>query len=609
MGNVLSNNLPYIYDKWTTDKVNKYRWIWAEKDINTDKYSEIKKEAKNKMEDVITDLSKVNQEKKIVVTQLQKLIDDYKKKELDFYKTIGLSMEGVTNPIPILTKYFFMNINDKQNLKNEKYMQTIDFNSIKNQKTCFKLIIADRNFSKIAQNFLTGSMFSRTLYFNSSKGEFGKKIKKIIENEESSSKRKKMIAEEIKKSKKIKEAILNDLRAALKEALRITEDKEESFNSKFNEKLEKKKLMKLSTFEDFKDKLKELGEELNESGMTLEVKPAEGGAVYMTVGVEGDNSDIISSLYAALKNFRPEDPTKLDLMGIGKYTIEEGTLQKGIEKAQLFLKGKNGQKMIKEVSYSKGAKAGVSGFIGELLGYLNFSKKDITVQHSGTEMDTVNLSQYAPEDKKSKYENYQLGSSFSDEKIRAGEMKFGVNIKHYISKENKNEYFHIYKPSEVSLFDNQAIYRYFPKETVFLMRFAYLNYKFYKNISGLKSLSDDDFIEDVKNFSIISVGNFIRLSSPEEINLFYQINNLIIPASMILSKMQQKMLNDMDKKKGYDYFQIDFKGFPEPLNKGEMTFDQFKEEAKNSLLISQRPRKLAIKYRGLEINLSDLKFR
>ena len=66
MNNALNDNLPYIYKNWTSDDENKYRWIWAEKAINTDKYSKIEKEAEEKMENVVSKLNRYNHKKNIV---------------------------------------------------------------------------------------------------------------------------------------------------------------------------------------------------------------------------------------------------------------------------------------------------------------------------------------------------------------------------------------------------------------------------------------------------------------------------------------------------------------------------------------------------------------
>ena len=594
-----SGPFPFIYKDWITDTSNKYRWIWAEEAINTEKYSEIKEEAEKKMINVLSKLNEDSKEGKAVLTQLNDLIKYYKTKEEEFYKIIKLPMEKVVNPISVLTKYFFMNINNKEKLTDNKNdIDTIDFNEITEPETCFKLVVADRNFSNKAQQYLTGSMFSRASFYSAREGLFGKLINEINE-EKDSKKRKKKIAKGIEENKEIRKQILQDLI----DVLQISLTKKES------EKAEE--IINLNDFDNFKSALKTFGEELNKTGSTLDIKSGDGKIVYMTIASSGQGSDIISGLRKTLNdiynNLKKSDIITLDLMGAGKYKAIN--FDKGIEKALKFLN--NNINLINQVSYSKGAKSGVSGFIGELLGFLNFNKSNIKISHSGTEADTVNLSEYASNDKKGKYKKYGLGSSFADEKVEVEGMNFGINIKHYISKQNKNEYFHIYKPSEVSLFDNQAIYRYFSKEAVFLMRFAYLNYSFYQKISGSTQDFFSEFKQDVKNFSVISIGNFIRLSSPEELNLFYQINNLVIPASMILQQMYNKIQKDMNNDNGYSYFDITVTNeeFPEPLNKGKMTFNQFKKEAKNSLLISQRPKKLAIKYRGLEINLSDLKFR
>ena len=141
--------------------------------------------------------------------------------------------------------------------------------------------------------------------------------------------------------------------------------------------------------------------------------------------------------------------------------------------------------------------------------------------------------------KADKFGKIGLGEGFRDLTFVYNTATYGINVKRYVGKTGKS--FALYADNPNSESDgvgigSQYMHRYFTLDEINLMRFIETNYLFLRNHID-QTLSSASVDEAYKTISATKLDHFVRLSSAafkeDEINLFYSINNVIIPASVI----------------------------------------------------------------------------
>ena len=131
-----------------------------------------------------------------------------------------------------------------------------------------------------------------------------------------------------------------------------------------------------------------------------------------------------------------------------------------------------------------------------------------------------------------------LGEGFRDLTFTYNSVTYGINVKRYVEKAGKS--FTLYADNSNSESDgvgisSQYMHRYFTQDEINLIRFIETNYLFIRNHID-QTLSSASVDEAYKTVSATKLDHFVRLSSAalgDAINLFYSINNVIIPASII----------------------------------------------------------------------------
>lgn len=194
--------------------------------------------------------------------------------------------------------------------------------------------------------------------------------------------------------------------------------------------------------------------------------------------------------------------------------------------------------------------ANVYGFLGEYLRLYSPINIKLTGSDFNTYVDTQTNKKFT------------VGESFSDAffetELEGKKERIGLNIKHYVSKFNKNS-ITFYKKDEVSLL-SPYIRRYFSENETKELRFLDINYNFFKEKLNADNINDDNLIERYTQSAYNNLSRFARIESGIEnestnySNLFFVINNMYIPTSYIYKKIKES-LNEDNKK----YFSIDFK--------------------------------------------------
>lgn len=205
------------------------------------------------------------------------------------------------------------------------------------------------------------------------------------------------------------------------------------------------------------------------------------------------------------------------------------------------------EKFFKELDeiISKGKKpydfiSGITGMVGEFAaatGYRSFS--DLIVDANGAAHDKLRL-----ENKDGTIVEKDFGQSFKDLVIND---RYGVNIKYYLS---ATDAITLYEPKKdfkgYRIIGNDTLFKYIDIKTLMMMRFIEANYSYLTSVMG-QSISTDKLDKTYLNVSIANLGNFLRQSTtiPDAgMNIFFQINNMIIPSSaiyeIILKSIQQE---------------------------------------------------------------------
>ena len=240
----------------------------------------------------------------------------------------------------------------------------------------------------------------------------------------------------------------------------------------------------------------------------------------------------------------------------------------------------------------------MTGMLEELSAYLTHSQSLADMSLTGTTADKI-MNEFG--------EELRLRESFKDLTFAFNRKKYGINVKRYTTQQANS--FTLYSDSKGVGINSQYMYRYFTPEEVNLMRFVALNRNFIvDNLSMETDNTADQAMTDLyQSMSVMRMDNFIRLSSAasDTINLFYVINNITIPASVIYGYIIKTLSNLQIAK---SLFNISINQTPDAeevkISEGA-TYDDLPKEVDTSQSNSLLRSSIKIKFKGLK--LDDLK--
>ena len=232
----------------------------------------------------------------------------------------------------------------------------------------------------------------------------------------------------------------------------------------------------------------------------------------------------------------------------------------------------------------------VYGFLGE---YLQLYSSD-SIQLTGEQVDT--------------YNGISLGESFSDAFFEENGKKYGLNIKHYISKFNSDS-ITLYESENSLSFFSQYMLRYFTEEECNLIRFLDINYNFFSNILG-GNIDSKHLLMKYNQLAYNNLSRFVRIDSAaidEYSNIFYIINNMYIPTSCIYNVILKELKNINAEKFNIDsnrFFSFSFNPANAKVGKEKIDPNNL-EKTIPSLLISNYVgtaiKSTRISFKGLKI--------
>ena len=173
----------------------------------------------------------------------------------------------------------------------------------------------------------------------------------------------------------------------------------------------------------------------------------------------------------------------------------------------------------------------LTGMIGELTAYLSTNSQLKNKELIGTSYDKIQIGG----------KEINLGESYKDLSFK-NYQNWGINIKHYIS--NTGGEFILYSPKKSGIDSGVSIasdymYKYFTPNQVKLIQFIEANRSFFieQLLQEQKNNIDNKINQTIYYYSLLNITNFVRLTSTtgEEDNLFYIINNIYIPSSVIIN--------------------------------------------------------------------------
>lgn len=298
---------------------------------------------------------------------------------------------------------------------------------------------------------------------------------------------------------------------------------------KYHDEL-RNKLIEIANENDIKDTIYVTHKGGSSPYITISTKIVSNGAVY---DKKDKNTSLKDAFYQAIPDviqaLKNEETKRFYLGGIGIVELldTEEFFEKFYSNAIKFYKSNvksivNSLIIPEKIDYD----SGIVGLIGEFIGKIGFRSVG-EIKHTGATQDIVKVNNS---------KELQLGESFQDLLItNIG----GINIKHYISK--KANSITLYKPKEDDKGFNitsKYSYKYYSEKIASILRFLDLNFNIFTN--EFKGTITKDNLENIyQNISILNLDSFIRGTAgfTEEQNILYQLNNIVVPTSVIYEKI------------------------------------------------------------------------
>lgn len=266
-------------------------------------------------------------------------------------------------------------------------------------------------------------------------------------------------------------------------------------------------------------------------------KEQQQGLSRLSLAVQLSFLDIISQMK------KESIPLTLDLKMFGKINLNtqqeaEMFFNKAREYVKkdlmIFLKQKQGKDIIIKTFKATRSNAFVSGLLGELAAAIQFSKQNIAKMTGNVYGEIAGSS---------------FGGSVNDITTSQNGINYGVNIKHYITKDDNITLYNSQK-NELGI-NSSYLSKYYTEEEIVTMRWAIENQAFLTQRYG-----DKNFAKDVAYYySWKEIPTFLRIEDYTENsvkNLFFQLNNVIYPTSIIydaiIEQLETGLLNKIANK-------------------------------------------------------------
>lgn len=168
------------------------------------------------------------------------------------------------------------------------------------------------------------------------------------------------------------------------------------------------------------------------------------------------------------------------------------------------------------------------GTIGELLAVKNFSSRGFEAKSQGQNYDKIDFHG----------KQKSLGESFQDITVKYKKINFGVNVKHFLSDQSND--IKLYKKIDQNRYslNSDALIKYMNEEDYEFVNYLNINAPYIEKVFDTKIKTSEELEKIFNKY----VSQFLRMTgSPllekKSENLFYQLNNLIIPSSILLDKI------------------------------------------------------------------------
>ena len=184
------------------------------------------------------------------------------------------------------------------------------------------------------------------------------------------------------------------------------------------------------------------------------------------------------------------------------------------------------------------------GTIGELLAIKNFSLNGFKAKSQGQNYDKIIINE----------KEKSLGESFQDITVKYGKINFGVNVKHFLSNQSSNIKLYQKMDQNIYLLNSNALVKYMNQEDWELANYLNINAPYINKRFKTSEELEKIFNKYIPQF-LRMIGSPLLENNSE--NLFYQLNNLIIPSSILLDKM----IESVEKRSFFKFDNINKKTF------------------------------------------------
>lgn len=553
-----------------------------------------------------------NKSKKMAQKEEKLFENIYKKLGFEQSKSVSYSSLSPTQKINLWTNLinFGMIKTDTIISKAENYNQLTELTP----KYCFRIIASSQEFSNAMRTQTRGQSISRKKFYqslNDGKGEkynakeverkmmdFFKSVGKPIDKKVAEEITEEIMpaAEEIFKGFNLigkNDETKNKIKKEIKDLLKNDEKNYEEYHNVL-----RRGLVKIANDNNINAPILVKHNDKDPAYIVID-QSSEQGAFQQAYSKDEDKN-LKESFYIAigqainkLKKRRIEEQ-KFNLVAIGNVELEKSIYEYFYDKAIIFYKSNvkqiiNSLTLPNYIDYG----SGVIGLIGEFIGKIGIRSVGEVI-HTGAKQDIVNISG----------KEIKLGESFQDLLITG---IGGINIKHYMSDKSAKS-ISLYK-SDGNGFNvlSKYSYKHFPSEVAAILRFLDINYNIFVNFAGGSSYSLSNIY---KNISILNFNNFIRATTgqlqgqEDDVNVLYQLSNLIVPTSVVYSKIA-KLAGSISNLQ--NLFDIEIKRTDYDILKTPKKLNQ--EFVNDHLLNSDKifnKKGSRIKFKGWTINFSEL---
>lgn len=563
----------YVYTNWELDY---YYFFQPSNDDKKENYigDTSKAKIKAKYENYYNECKKLVSNKEGGTSfkeGIQNKIKECKMKEIEIAKKLKIDNElsrikNKEEEVRFWTNYFFFRKKSKEQIK-----EIEDDVAILDRKFCFKIIISSEEFILALRSGRGQNALRRHNYLKSLNKEINPENLKKAQNDIINQ----LLSEVDDEENKIKQSVTKsfnkiigtiDINSKNNEIEKIFEDLKNKFMETKNKGTE-------TFFDDlkkaFRNSLSRYLEKLsnenkfNDNKLNISIDDKQPAFLTISIYQEGElqrvkrdsnnkNETFINLVMIAMENIinllQEQNPTTLHLLGLGEIILPKD-IETFFSKAKEELKNGGIKDKVKKIIGNKKIDlvSGITGVIGELIGDYNFNTlKELEYQYTGTNEDIVEANG----------KQINLKESYAD---YMSENDGGLNIKHYVSSPNSIS---LYKPKKSGGIPilSENMYKYIPAEQLKMLRFLEANYQYVTQKANPNTdininIKAESLANREKSISLLNIDNFLRESStsipldklPDKNNAFYQINNVIVPSSVIFTIILENIIEYKNK--------------------------------------------------------------